>query len=186
MHQNQESIIAELRKQLEPHIKKPLTPSPMYVFLSEVHQYDKNLGFHKIEVRNNTATAIRNVKVELLSIHPTPSELSSIEFPINLPPKDKTRTINPQTANYFDLMTIEVVRGGRKVTLRDEGGAMCSFEDDLYKMLHIFGDVYTMKLVVSSSDLPKVEKTCKLVMRPQSGDLYGMALPMFAYSISLE
>jgi hypothetical protein len=185
-HRDQESIIADLRKQLEPHIKKPPVPLPMYVYLHEDRQSGKNLAFHKVEVRNNTAIAIRNVKVEILSIRPSPSELGNLTFPVNLSAKDKTRTINPQTSGYFDLMTVEIVRGGRKVTLADESGATCTFEDDLFKMLSLFYNGYTLTLVVSSSDFQKVEKTCRLVMRPQSEDIYGMAIPAFAYSVSLE
>jgi hypothetical protein len=85
--------------------------------------------------------------------------LGNLTFPVNLSAKDKTRTINPQTSGYFDLMTVEIVRGGRKVTLADESGATCTFEDDLFKMLSLFYNGYTLTLVVSSSDFQKVEKT---------------------------
>jgi len=188
VYHDQESIIVSLRKQLEPYIKisKPPTPTPMSVFLRDDHQIAKHIGYCNVEVRNNTAAAIRDVKVELLSIYPTPSDLSSIVFPINLSPKDRTRTINPQTSNYFYFLQIEVRPGTRKVILHDENGAIQSFEDDLFRMLSIFNrNGYKLQLVASSCDLPKVEKTCRLILRPEPEDVIGLT-SIFPYSVELE
>jgi hypothetical protein len=187
LYQDNQSIIVDLHKQLEPYLRnsKPVTPQPMSIALRDNSQIKQNVGHFAIEVRNNTTAAIRNVKVELLSIYPTPSGFSTLGFPINLSPKDKTRTINPQTADYFDLIKIEVGPGKRTVIIRDDTGAIKSFEEDLFQMLSILKrNGYTLKLVVSSSDLPKVGKNCRLILSAESGDLMGLP-GLFGYSVSL-
>jgi hypothetical protein len=185
LYKEKETAIAELKKQLEPYRKKPAAPLPILVELVVDHRPTEHCHC-RVAVRNTTNSAIKNVRAELLGISPIPENLSSPRFPMSLSPADKSRIINPNATAYFDFLTIEVEPGNRRVVLRDESGTVQSFEESTFRMLsivHTHG--YQLQLLVSSSNSPTVEKSCRLILRAEPEDVIGHK-PMIGYSISMQ
>lgn len=186
LYKEKEAVISDLRRQLEPHLKKSMStlPLPILIELVQDHQVAGGCCRCGIAVHNKTITAITNVKVELISIYPVPSKPFDPKFPVDLSPKDKSRIINPNVKAYFDLLTIEVRPGQRRMILHDENGTPHAFEANLFKMLDILYG-YTFELLVSCSKLPPIRKSCRLILKAESADVIGLN-PMLGYTMTIE
>jgi hypothetical protein len=187
LYKEKETAIADLRKQLEPYLKKPPSAAPVPILVELVVDHRPTEHCHcRIAVHNKTKTAIENVRAELLGISPIPETLCRPRLPISLSPTDKSRIINANATAYFDFLTIEVEPGNRRVVLRDENGTTQSFEEGISRMLSIIHPHgYQLQLLVSSSNSPPVEKSCKLMLRAEPEDVIGHK-PMVGYGISMQ
>lgn len=186
LYKEKQAEIAALEKRLEPFLKKPIQTVAPSMIVQLSHPNQLHGGDFKISVQNKTSAAIQNVKVELIGMYPAALQLPNPKFPINLSPIDKSRTINPGATAYFALLIIEVEPGKRRVILTDENGSVQSFEADLSEMLHLFKrEGYALKLIVSSANLPKVEKTCMLILTPEWEDVNGLK-PLLGYNILID
>jgi hypothetical protein len=159
---------------------------PEHSLLVRLRWSSETLFHHqcRIELVNLRDAPVQNVKVQMISIRPVPSDLKNPRFPIMLISDDGSTTINPHAAVYFDFIRIETEAQRRRITFGSRAETAQTFEANFYRILREGQHGYVCEVLVSAIDVPETKVLCKLVLQATSEDALGLT-PIGGYRVRI-